>query len=290
MKVFISWSGSTSHQVALALHDWLPAVIQAIEPYVSSEDIDKGARWNTDISQELEHSGYGILCITAENIAAPWVNFEAGALSKSLERSRVAPFLFGIQRTDVTGPLLQFQSTVYEREDVHKLVRSLNKACGDTGLGVLDESRLDEIFGVWWPMLEKKLNDIKDTAPSVVGAERPTQDVLAEVLELVRGQQKMLSDPSTFLPPDYVAFVMERHGRISVSRSAIEDLARAWIRLDRYLELEITRDEEKNDLPEELLKRIDMVRAPLEYILRRPGALTREFLSRRQASLSEESE
>ena len=42
MKVFLGWSGETSHNVALALSDWLPKVIQAIRPFVSSEDIAKG--------------------------------------------------------------------------------------------------------------------------------------------------------------------------------------------------------------------------------------------------------
>ena len=82
MKVFLSWSGDLSHRIACEFRDWLPCVLQYAKPYVSSQDIDKGARWTTDIAKELHESAYGILCITRENIEAPWINFEAGALSK----------------------------------------------------------------------------------------------------------------------------------------------------------------------------------------------------------------
>ncbi|MFF2501131.1 hypothetical protein [Peribacillus sp. NPDC058075] len=64
MKVFLSWSGEYSKNIALILKEWLPLVIQTLEPYVSSEDIRKGSRWSASIGQELEVSNYGILCLT----------------------------------------------------------------------------------------------------------------------------------------------------------------------------------------------------------------------------------
>ena len=53
MKVFISWSGDRSRQLAEVIHWWLPHVMQFTKPYFSPSDIDKGKRWSDDISKEL---------------------------------------------------------------------------------------------------------------------------------------------------------------------------------------------------------------------------------------------
>ena len=39
VRLFISWSGTRSHSIAMALNGWIPLVIQAIEPWLSSDDI-----------------------------------------------------------------------------------------------------------------------------------------------------------------------------------------------------------------------------------------------------------
>lgn len=195
MKVFISWSGNTSHKIAAALRDWLPFVIQSIKPYVSSEDIDKGVRWWTDIASELEQCSFGILCVTRDNVESPWLNFEAGALSKIIEKSRVCPLLFRIKPSEVQGPLVQFQSTVYEKEDILKLVRSLNSSSQGEAI---DDSRLEQVFGVWWPKLEENLDKIgieeesSREAPETSTPPSPTEAVLEEILELTRSNQRLL--------------------------------------------------------------------------------------------------
>lgn len=206
MKVFISWSGNTSLKVAQIFREWLPLVIQSIEPYVSSEDIDKGARWSTDIAKELEDSTFGILCVTKDNIEAPWLSFEAGALSKTMEKSFVTPFLFDIKRSDVQGPILQFQSTIFEKDDIKKMVKTLNKACGEAGIS---DVRLDKSFDVWYPTLKKGLNELKEiSSHKGTDEEKGTEEIgrsseiLEEILELSRDNQKLLRSPDAKLYDD----------------------------------------------------------------------------------------
>jgi hypothetical protein len=59
MRVFISSSGEPSRSVAQALGDWLPMVVQRVEPWVSDEDIESGGRWNDQVAVELERADYG---------------------------------------------------------------------------------------------------------------------------------------------------------------------------------------------------------------------------------------
>lgn len=214
MKIFLSWSGELSHKIAITLRDWLPQVIQSLEPYVSSEDIDKGTRWSTDIAKELEESAYGIIVITKDNLLAPWINFEAGALSKLIDKSNVSPFLFNVKRSEVKGPLLQFQSTIFEKDDILKLVKSINNRTDDDDR--LDDAKLEKAFKVWWGELESNLNQILSTIPTEKSDHKedsPTikrAEILEELLHLVRDQHKIMSNPDKILPPEYLDFVFNR--------------------------------------------------------------------------------
>lgn len=230
MKVFISWSGNKSHKVGLVFRDWLPSVIQSIEPYVSSEDIDKGARWSTDIAKELENSTFGILCVTKENLEAPWLSFEAGALSKTMDKSFVSPFLFDIKRSEVKGPILQFQSTIFQKEDIKKLVSTLNKACGESNIS---DTRLDKAFEVWYPTLEAELNAIKGVADDIVEPVTKEEtlshssEILEEILDLSRNNQKLLRSPD----PRLFENIEELRKMVSENQS----------RLDRNADLDLKR-------------------------------------------------
>ena len=193
MKVFVSWSGAQSHRVAVALKDWLPLVIQSLDPYVSSEDIKKGARWSGEVEKALLECRFGIICLTEDNLAAPWINFEAGALSKAIEsaQTNVCPFLFNVRQSSVEGPLSQFQSVRNEKDDVFRLVSSINSTAKNEGERVRTEV-LEQSFEAFWPRLDEQLKRIADSRPQVATPRRPPEDVLDEILEIVRAQRRLL--------------------------------------------------------------------------------------------------
>src|SRR5580693_5399098 len=134
MDIFISWSGPRSGAVAEALKKWLPKIVNAFKPWLSSADIDKGARWSSDIATRLQAAKAGIICLTPSNLSAPWILFEAGALSKTLENTFVCPLLVDLQPREVTGPLAQFQATRATRDEMLRLLKTLNGGLGEAAL------------------------------------------------------------------------------------------------------------------------------------------------------------
>ena len=163
MKVFISWSGDISKKVAESLHYWIPSVLQSIKPYMSAENIDKGGRWSLDIANQLQDTHYGIICVTPDNVEAPWVLFESGALSKSIQNSRVAPIIFDLVPSDLSNsPLLRFQLTQFNKEDMRKLMVSINSSAPDTEQ--IPDELLNRAFNRAWNELEGEIQKI-DLSP-----------------------------------------------------------------------------------------------------------------------------
>jgi hypothetical protein len=184
MKVFLSWSGNRSKEVASLLSEWLCCVIQAIRPWISTRDLDRGSLWFGEINDQLKDTTVGIICLTQENKTRPWILFEAGALAKGLSTSRVCTFLIDLETRDIVDPLAQFNHTFPTRESILGLVKTLNNALGSNGL---DIRILDQVFDTYWPHFESKFSDIlEQTKSSEPSIPRPKEDVLSEILENTR--------------------------------------------------------------------------------------------------------
>ena len=219
MIVFITWSGERSRMMAEAIHDWLPSVIQSVVPFLSAEDIDKGARWLPDLTAKLGEANFGIVCLTPENIQAPWILFEAGAISKT-SPSRVATYLFAIEGS-LEQPLGQFQSTrATEMSETFALLRSINGSLDRP----LPEAVLKDVFESMWPKLQARIGRIPTNVPAP--PKRP--DLPAMVEEILGHVRKMSSEVRR--PPDDLETLYSRLPA-SGRRAFIDAL------MDRHVEL-----------------------------------------------------
>lgn len=210
MKVFISWSGELSNQIAKELSIWLPSIIQSVEVFYSPEDIKKGENWDARLTSELENSDFGIVCLTSENVMAPWIHFEAGALSKKFD-SKVAAIMVDVVTSDIQGPLSRFQATKLEKEDFYKLIKDINEESGNK----IDESILKNTFDAIWEKMYEKIASIINASQSTkknkgTQKEKNMNDILEELLQLVRKQDALLNNPEKLLPIDYFNFIFSR--------------------------------------------------------------------------------
>lgn len=198
MLVFISWSGPRSKFIAEALEVWLAQVIQAAEPWIS-QDIDKGSRWGGEIADRLERSKVGIICLTKSNLDAKWIHYEAGALSKNKD-AYVCTLLLDIKPADVEQPLAQFQHTTTEKEEIFKLLNTINQVVETSGEKALSEFRLRDVFETYWPRLDKVLRESATLEEAVISPSRSKEEMLHEVLEILRNQERRQNRPQSTRP------------------------------------------------------------------------------------------
>jgi len=186
MKVFISWSGSESKKIAEIFKEWLNSTIQSTEPWISV-DIEKGESWDSKITDELKNSPVGIICLTPDNLDSNWLLFEAGAISSN-DNSKVCTLLWHLKTSDVKPPLDKFQHTELKKDDVFKLLMTINEQLPENKLS---DDVLKSTFDVWWPKLDDKIKTIKYSRKKTSEI-RTDRDIIEEVLDNTRQIQNYI--------------------------------------------------------------------------------------------------
>jgi len=197
MRIFLSWSGARSRALALALREWIPRVLDYAAPWVSAADVRAGARWNPDLDREIREADFGLVCLTPENVRSDWILFEVGALAGSLYQGAVCPLLLDVGVGELPVPLLQFQAKNADRDGVLDLLRSIN---AEAEAQRLAEVRLLELFEVFWPRLEARIQEIA-TSEGEHAHSRPDAEVLAEIAAEVREIKRELSSREVSAKP-----------------------------------------------------------------------------------------
>ncbi len=228
MKIFASWSGQPSREIAELLREWLPNVVQSAQVYVSSQDIAKGERWLSNLASNLEEINFGVVVVTKTNVVAPWLMFEAGALSKLLSTGGVVPLLCGVTELEaVRNPLFQFQYSHFNEEGLRDLVMAINMRSERP----LEERRMTSIFEKWWPDLAKDFEAIKLPEDEQPKGKKPAEaerlanieNALEEIIMEQRRQRRRSSNSPVIAPALATASqsreLLEAYGRRSAAQA-----------------------------------------------------------------------
>jgi len=268
LKVFISWAGERANAIGTGFHEFLPDVVNAVQPFMSGMNIDKGTRWGEVLSGSLQESSCAIVCMTRESMQSVWVAFEAGAVSRAAggadgARSRIWTYLSGVEMKDLTfTPFAEYQATAATQDETLRLIRSINQLSPDPVSPETLKRRFDAVF---WPNFAAVLDRVHNwnehgpAVPQRDGAEPNTGDMLLEILNTLRSLQRDVNRTAT----------------ISVSSSPnprlIADLLRGFTR--RGLDVTAAHADKHDNLlitlaPQEGLDVITQIQIPAAEVLR----------------------
>src|SRR4249919_2806440 len=186
-KIFISWPKPYSKAVALVLKRHLPELLDGIDIFMSDKDIGPGERSMKVLEQQLADTSYGILVVTAANQFEPWLNFEAGALSKQVDNDAdgvplVVPLLVDLDGpAQITGPISQFQAVTLDQSGLNLIARSISELVpSDPDMATVRLQRA-------WNAIQESLNEaMKKQAVHLDKPRRTVEDKVDEALGILR--------------------------------------------------------------------------------------------------------
>lgn len=202
-RVFISWSGKRSKHVAEALREWLPYVLQDVEPFVSSINIQAGELWDDVIRERVRTSGFCILCVTSGNLRSEWLHYEAGAMREGMAIP-VAPFLLGVGMEQLSGPFRRLQAKHADEAGTTELILSLGQAIKTSS----SEAFIRNAVSKNWGDLKSKLDNAPTDDESVVATVSPDLGYLPRtlsddsVVQLIQAKLDTLHETTTLLFAD----------------------------------------------------------------------------------------
>ena len=219
MRIFFSWSGQPSEDVARFVKPWLMNNIfqeQEIEIFISKEDIELGSEWYSRVRDELVSCDLAVIFLTANNVNTPWLNFEAGAVAVGEQRRPVITFLIDVSVDNIKSPLKNYQPINASYENIKKLILDIKSQGNFNGPA---DGHIDVILDIEYKNLLKGMAEIK----------KKYDDVFIEA--------------STKIFPENVTMLKKNKIFIASPMASVGEEAYAKIRKD-VLELKRTLEEE----------------------------------------------
>ncbi len=166
MNIFLSWSKPKSKEIAFEMKTFLEGLFRnQVTIWMSTESISFGSMSMLDINRALKSSDICIALITEENVTAPWIMYETGAIASNnfseksgKSKDAVIPIVFdNVNANTFNGhPLNQFQRLTFKRDTMLKLIVQLN----DRINAFSNEQTLKTQFTLNWSMLNRNVKSI----------------------------------------------------------------------------------------------------------------------------------
>ncbi len=204
--VFFSWSGERSKKVAEEFQDLFKGVFDpVIDCFLSTRDIAPGTRSVQILFEKLEKCNYGICFIDSENVRAPWIQFEAGALSKMVADSQVMVLLLDNNTESLQGtPLFEFQHKLFNKEHIQSIFEEIIKLFDQ----VSSRDSFLKRFENGWDNFYENSNKILANVQNEIDMQNTEKDELNTI-------KKMLVDVQNLLKIDYGQTVRESVGLVN---------------------------------------------------------------------------
>jgi hypothetical protein len=177
MQIFISWSGQTSYRVAILIRDLIRKLLPELELWVSAEDIQDGSRWSPDMIRILEQCIFSIICVDPSNHQLPWLNFELGAIARTIGKWNIKVFLFELRPSELRGPLTQYQPVKVDKNDVMRLLDDLTANFPHIEIS---HDELKQNLENIWPDFYKAIAQISLDSPKETSDQQQAEDKLAD--------------------------------------------------------------------------------------------------------------
>jgi predicted nucleotide-binding protein len=195
VKVFLSWSGQQSRDAAVLLRDFIPQVLQEVEPWLADGDLQSGQSIGHSINSAIETSDVAIACVTRANMSSTWMNYELGVAASS--QKPILPVLVNLEPSELVAPLSSHLAIRLDRTGLRDLLLELNRAAEHP----LYSQVLDDVFDINWPRLAPALTALLQADPTPTSApDSATNDVFKGIESQFKAIRGLLENIDQRLP------------------------------------------------------------------------------------------
>lgn len=103
--------------------------------------------------------------------------------------AKVIPLLFGLELSDLSGPLSQFQALKVDQQGLMNVIKAINAVAENKAA----DATISQLVPALWPQLQEKLAEIPAKEPSEKHM-RPQTEILEELVSEIRGLGTRMRD------------------------------------------------------------------------------------------------